>query len=85
MPAPRQSADFIPAPVAEGRAVEKHYTVLEIARLWGWSAKTVARVFEFETGVLVLDRAETRHKRGYRTITIPASVVERVHRQMERR
>lgn len=68
-----------------GRAAEQHFTVLEIARRWGWSAKTAARVFGTEPGVLVLDRPETRHKRGYRTLTIPNSVVERVHRRMERK
>jgi hypothetical protein len=65
--------------------VEEHFTVFEIARRWGWSAKTAARVFEQEPGVLILDRPETRYKRGYRTITIPKSVADRVHRRMERK
>lgn len=68
-----------------GRAAEQHETVAELARRWGWSPKTVVRVFEDEPGVLVLDRPETGHKRGYRTLTIPASVAERVHRRMERK
>ena len=68
-----------------GRAAEQHDTVAELARRWGWSSKTAARVFEDEPGVLILDRPETRHKRGYRTITIPKSVSDRVHRRMERK
>lgn len=68
-----------------GRATEQHDTVADLARRWGWSAKTVRRVFEDEPGVLVLDRNETRHKRGYRTFTIPKSVAERVHRRLERK
>lgn len=68
-----------------GRAAEEHDTVAELARRWGWSKKTVARVFEDEPGVLILDRPETRYKRGYRTITIPKSVSDRVHRRLERK
>ena len=79
MQAPGQPDD------GEGVAAEQHYTVLEIAHRWGWSAKTAARVFQSEPGVLVLDRPETRYKRGYCTLTIPASVAERVHRRMERK
>ena len=67
-----------------GRAAEQHETVAELARRWGWSRKTVIRVFECEPGILILDRAETRYKRGYRTITIPKSVADRVHRRLER-
>lgn len=76
MQAPGQVAD-------EGRAAEQHETVTELARRRGWSTKTVSRVFEDEPGVLVLDRPETRYKRGYRTLTIPRSVADRVHRWME--
>lgn len=79
MQAPEQSGGD------EARAAEQHFTVLEIARRWGWSAKTAARVFESEPGVLVIDRPETRYKRGYRTITIPQSVADRVHRRLERK
>lgn len=68
---------------AGGTAAEQHDTVAELAARWGWSSKTVIRVFERETGVLILDRHETRHKRGYRTLTIPKSVSDRVHRRME--
>ena len=71
--------------VDEGRAAEQHETVAELAHRWGWSAKTVIRVFEDEPGVLILERPETRYKRGYRTLTIPKSVSDRVHRRMERK
>ena len=79
MQAPGQPADD------QGTAAEQHFTVIEIAHRWGWSAKTAARVFESEPGVLVIDRPETRYKRGYRTITIPQSVADRVHRRLERK
>lgn len=79
MQAPEQSAGD------EDRSAEQHETVAELARRWGWSTKTVVRVFQDEPGVLALERPETRHKRGYRTLTIPASVAGRVHRRLKRK
>ena len=70
---------------AGGTAAEPHDTVGELAVRWGWSPKTIIRVFESEPGVLVLERDETRQKRGYRTLTIPQSVSDRVHRRLERK
>ena len=66
-------------------AGERHYSPAELAELWGLSVDTVRRLFEREPGVLVIDRARTRHYgrgRRYRTLRIPASVAERVHRRM---
>jgi AraC-like DNA-binding protein len=54
------------------------YTVLEVAALMGLSRPTVTRLFENERGVLILERPEARHKRGYRSIRIPHAVYERV-------
>ena len=77
---------MIAGPIVDGgRAAEQHDTVAELARRWRWSPKTVIRVFQDEPGVLVLDRPETRRKRGYRTFTIPKSVSDRVHHRMERK
>jgi hypothetical protein len=36
----------------ESLALERHYTVLEIAEMWSLSEKTVRRMFEQEDGVL---------------------------------
>jgi hypothetical protein len=63
-------------------SVEKHYSVPELARLWHLSEKTIRRMFENEPGVIVWGVAETRFKRRYRTLRIPATVVLRVHRQL---
>jgi hypothetical protein len=62
--------------------VEKHYSVLELAQLWQLSEKTIRRMFENEPGVIVWGVAESRSKRRYRTLRIPATVVLRVHRQL---
>ena len=60
------------------------YTVGEVADLTGFSRQTVTRLFEKEEGVLVIERPETMHKRGYRNIRIPRHVYERVIRKVSR-
>jgi len=59
---------------------EKHYTVAEIASLWGLSEESVRRMFQDEEGVLRLSRPRLRGKRAYTTLRIPASTAERVYR-----
>jgi transcriptional regulator GlxA family with amidase domain len=61
---------------------ERHYSLDELATLWNLSADTVRRLFEREPGVLVIERARSRNARRYRTLRIPESVVERVHRRL---
>ena len=58
------------------------YAVAEVAELTGFSRQTVIRMFENEKGVLILERPERLHKRGYRSIRIPRAVFERVIRKM---
>jgi hypothetical protein len=65
--------------------LERHYSVAEIAEIWGLSEKTVRRMFEEEDGVLQWGTPETRRKRGYITLRIPESVLLRVHRKRELR
>jgi hypothetical protein len=62
---------------------EKHYSAQEVAELWGLSVDYVRRLFESVPGVLVLQapRAYGRRRR-YRTLRIPESVIERVHRRL---
>ena len=78
---PRLAAVEPPAPAF----AERHYSPAEIAGLWGLSEETVRRIFSGEPGVLVLrNDAQGCGKRNYTTLRIPASVAERVHRQMSR-
>ena len=58
------------------------YTVSEVAELTGLSKQTITRMFEDETGVLILERPESMHKRRYRSIRIPRVVYERVIRRI---
>jgi hypothetical protein len=66
-------------------ALERHYSVTEVAKMWALSEKTVRRMFGDEDGVLNWGAPETRRKRGYRTLRIPESVLHRVHRKRELR
>lgn len=68
-----------------GRAAEVHYLVGELSALWRYSPKTIRGIFKNEPGVISVGHEEACHKRGYRTMSIPASVAERVHRQLEQR
>lgn len=63
-------------------ALEKHYSVTEIAKLWGLSENTIRRMFTGEPGVVEWGGEETRFKRAYKTMRIPESVLQRVHRRL---
>ena len=62
--------------------MERHYSVAQVAQQWGLSKDTVRRMFEHDPGVLVIERTHggMSRRRRYRTLCIPATVVERVHR-----
>jgi hypothetical protein len=62
-------------------ALERHFTVSEVARRWGMSEKSVRRFFADEPGVLKWGSPETRMKRGYCNLRIPESVLIRVHQR----
>jgi hypothetical protein len=63
-------------------ALEKHYSIAELATLWSLSEKTIRRMFNQEAGVIEWGDGETRIKRAYKTLRIPESVVQRVHRRL---
>ena len=51
--------------------------------MWKLSIDMVRRLFEGESGVLVIRNGGlTQRKRRYRTLRIPQSVVDRVHRRL---
>ena len=65
-------------------ALERHYSVPEIAELWAMSEKSVRRLFAGENGVLEWGTHETARKRGYLNLRIPESVLIRVHQRRQR-
>ena len=71
-----------PVPEASSEAFsEQHYSVAELAKLWGVSEDTIRRLFRNEVGVLVLSRARPG-KRRYMSLRIPQSVARRVHQKL---
>jgi AraC-like DNA-binding protein len=70
-------------PVSD-KAMERHYSVEEIGDHWGLSPRTVRRMFENESGIIVFGNAGSLKKRRYITLRIPESVLVRVHRRLRR-
>lgn len=64
-------------------AIERHYSVPEVASLWSISEKTVRRLFDGEHGVLRWGSNESSRKRGYHNLRIPQSILIRVHNRRE--
>jgi hypothetical protein len=54
------------------------YSVAEVATRLKISADKATRIFEDEPGVIDLGAPEQTHKRRYRILRVPASVVNRV-------
>lgn len=65
-------------------AKEKHYRVKEVAELWGYKHMTIRRLFDKEPGVLRVGNPETRYGRKRISISIPESVMIRVHERLTR-
>ena len=65
-------------------AAERHYAPSEIAELWQLNVETIRRLFQNEPGVIVLEGPARKGKRQYKTIRIPQSVLERVHKRLQR-
>ena len=60
-------------------ALEKHYTVRQVAEMWSFSENTIRRLFRDEKGVIKKGSPETRFKRKRFVLSIPESVLLRVH------
>jgi hypothetical protein len=62
---------------------EKHHSPVEIADVWGLSVETVRRLFENEPDVMKMPNATGyTGRRRYKTLRIPVSVMQRVHRRI---
>ena len=68
---------------AQETAFERHYSVDELASIWGVSDDFVRRLFLNEPGVVVFFKHRPG-KRTYRTVRIPEFVARWVHLRMER-
>jgi hypothetical protein len=63
-------------------AFERHFSVKQVAELWGLSPDAIRRIFRGQPGVVEIQRNRPGNKRRYKTLRIPLSVVERVHRNL---
>ena len=63
---------------------ERHYAPSEVAQLWQFNVETIRRLFQDEPGVVVLQAPVKKGRRPYKTIRIPQSVLERVHKRLQR-
>jgi hypothetical protein len=72
-------------PSCQDHAFERHFSVAEVAELWKLNQTTIRRIFRDEPGVLKFGSQETRFKRGYMTLKIPESVLQRVHTRLRSR
>jgi hypothetical protein len=64
-------------------SIERHYSPAEIGEIWNLSADCVRKIFETEPGVLVIGNSQPgRGKQRYRTLRIPQSVLDRVHKRL---
>jgi len=61
---------------------QEFFTIAEVAKMLKVSPDTVSRLFGKESGVIDLGAPERLHKRRYRVLRIPASVLNRfLHQQ----
>jgi hypothetical protein len=65
-------------------ALEKHFTVKELADLWGYSETLIRSWFVDEPGVLKHGVGHRRGRRGYVSLRVPESVALRVHGERSR-
>jgi len=64
-------------------ALERHYSVSELSKLWFFSENTIRRLFSREPGVIKIARQPTRVKRGYTTLRFPERIAKSVHQRLQ--
>lgn len=62
-------------------ALERHYTIAEVAAMWKLSRTYVRSLFQDRPGVMRLGSSGRRAKRDYVTLRIPESVMLAAHRE----
>lgn len=65
-------------------AIEKHYSVQELADIWNLSEDTIRRLFREEPGVIKINAAQDERKRRYVVLRLPESIVMRVHERLRK-
>lgn len=60
----------------------QHFSVQELAHLWGLGVDKIRELFKDEPGVIKIQRPLKRGRRVYTTLRIPENVAERVQRRL---
>jgi hypothetical protein len=63
----------------DGHCFEKHYSIGELAEIWGVGRETLRLIFSREPGVMKIQMGRKKKNCSYR---IPSDVAERVHRRL---
>ena len=82
MPSNRFSGDVIDIATHSDSALERHYSVDELAKIWGLSRRTIRRIFGDDRAWCagaIRSPAISGDTLGYITLRTPESVVQRVH------
>ena len=66
-------------------ATERHYSVTEVAELWGLSKPLVRRILRKESGLLIVGELGSGRKARRTTVRVPESVLGRIHARMRER
>jgi hypothetical protein len=72
-----------PVDIQESVAAERHWSPAEVAEKWGLGPATIRRLFQDEPGVVVISKPAKKNRQQHRTIRIPQSVLDRVHRRLQ--
>ena len=67
---------------ASAHVAGAHYTVQELAALWGLGVDKIRELFADEAGVVKIQNPAKKGKRAYTTLRIPEAVAQRVQRRM---
>jgi hypothetical protein len=65
-------------------AGERHWSPAEVAEMWGLGPAIIRRLFQDEPGVIVFVKPAKKNRQRHKTIRIPQSVLDRVHRRLQR-
>lgn len=70
-------------PTGITRATEQHYSVQQVAEMWGLSAEKVRLMFQDVEGVLKISFTgmSKKKRKPYVTLRIPASILEQFHQE----
>lgn len=79
----REPRSVMPTSTPRNPALERHYSIIEIALMWCLSKQTVTKYFMDEPGVLKHGNPPTRKRRTYTTLRVPESVMIRVHTRLK--